>query len=201
MMRGRLRSIAVMRVGPLVLIALFVPGCGRPPQTDQAPPAVTYPAGWERKQYSDAFWVPSGFLQGDRALMEWYEKGLAKLPRPTGANGWSCEAWSGNQGRSQFSVVWARLHGTTGLPASVVEDTFAMIARRSPDMTEVEAPGAAGAGYGVGKAYRGENARLFIRVGAMGSVLYVVIVRGDGALGTDDPYLRAFFDGFEPIAR
>ena len=141
-------------------------------------------------------------MQGDRALMEWYEKGLAKMPRPIGSNGWSCEAWSGKQGNTQFSVVWARLHGTGGgLPVSVVDDTFAMIARRSSDMKENETPGAAGSGYGVGKAYQGENARLFIRVGTMGSVLYVVSVRGDDSLGINDPYLRAFFDGFEPIAR
>ena len=76
-----------------------------------------------------------------------------------------------------------------------------MIARRSADMKEVETAGAAGSGYGEGKMYEGENSRLFVRVGMMGPVVYILMVRGDATLDTRNQYLWAFFVGFEPVAR
>jgi hypothetical protein len=153
-------------------------------------------------QYSDAFRVPSGQMTSDRVLADWYEKGLGKLPVAGGSGGWSCEAWSRTESNMQFSVVWARRHGGSGgLPPTVAEDTFAMIARRSPDMKAIDSPESAGGGYGQGKVYQGENARVFVRVGSLGSVLYIVSVRGDASLDAGNQHLRAFFDGFEPIAR
>jgi hypothetical protein len=102
----------------------------------------------------------------------------------------------------QFSVVWARSAGGTAISSPpTVEETFSMIARRSADMKEVEAAGAAGSGYGEGKMYEGENSRLFVRVGVAGSAVYILMVRGDVTLDTHNQYLRAFFDGFEPLAR
>src|SRR5689334_11197145 len=77
-------------------------GCSGSPQP--SPPAQatpTYPNGWQRSLYSDAFWVVSGPLTGDRTLSEWFQKGLRR----------SCEGWSRTEHGMQFSVVWARPAG------------------------------------------------------------------------------------------
>jgi hypothetical protein len=131
-------------------------------------------------------------LTGDRVLMEWFQKGLR---RP-------CEAWSRTDNGTQFSIVWSRAAGGTAIDSPpTVADTFSMIARRSSDMKEIETAGAAGGGYGEGKVFEGAGSRLFVRVGISGSVVFVLMVRGDTTLDSRNPYLRAFFDGFEPVAR
>ena len=187
------RRARLMRWGVAILVGIGVTGCGgssQPTPPTEAKP--TYPAGWNRSLYSDAFWVVSGPLTGDRDLMEWFQKGLRR----------SCEAWSRTESGRQFSVVWARPAGGTAISSPpTVEETFSMIARRSANMKEVETAGAAGSGYGEGKMYEGGNSRLFVRVGMVGSVVYVLMVRGDATLDTRNQYLRAFFDGFEPVAR
>lgn len=187
------RHDRILPWGLAILVGLGGFGCGGSPQPKPPSEASpTYPDGWKRTLYSEAFWVVSGPLTGDRALMEWFQKGLQR----------SCEAWSRTDKGMQFSVVWARPAGGTGISSPpTVEGTFSMIARRSADMREVETAGAAGGGYGVGKMYEGENSRLFVRAGMMGSVVYILMVRGDTNLNTQNQYLRAFFDGFEPLAR
>jgi hypothetical protein len=142
-----------------------------------------------------------GAMAGDRTIEDWYQKGLAKLPQVPFATGWSCEAWTRLEGSMRFTAVTARQHGVTSMAPTVVEDAFDMMAQRSPDMKEIETPGVAGGGYGQGKVYQGENARLFVRIGSQGAVLYIVTVGGDGSLDASNQHLRAFFDGFEPLAR
>jgi len=187
------RRTTLMHWGVAVLVGIGVAGCsGSSQPTSPAEATPTYPGGWKRTLYSDAFWVVSGPLAGDRDLMEWFQKGLRR----------SCEAWSRTEHGMQFSVVWARSAGGTGInPPPTVEETFSMIGRRSADMKEVETAGAAGSGFGEGKMYEGEKSRLFVRVGMVGSVVYILMVRGDAKLDTHNQYLRAFFDGFEPVAR
>lgn len=187
------RQKTVLLWGVAILLGSGVAGCGGSSQS--TPPAganPTYPTGWNRSLYSDAFWAVCGPMTGDRDLMEWFQKGLKR----------SCEAWSRSENGMKFSVVWARAPGGTAISTPpTVEEMFSLIERRSADMKEVETAGAAGNGYGTGKLYEGENSRLFVRVGMMGSVVYILLVRGDAKLENRNPHLRAFFDGFEPVAR
>ncbi len=185
------------RFGWIVFVgaALLAAGCGSssgPP----VPAAPQYPAGWELWTVESAFRVPlGGMMPHDKALTEWYNRGFSHFPRSFTAGAWTGMASSFKEANRQYSVTMIRLP-ERDVPASLIEDTFAMILRRSPDMKEIEA---AGAGWGQGKAYEGEGARLFVRAGSGRQWLYILSVRGEATLAADDPKLRAFFDGFVPL--
>jgi len=177
----------------LPIVAGLALGCGGSP--DPATPAQpTYPAGWELWGHDNDFRVPTGGpLVRDAALEQWFTEGFNRFVSGRWGN---CSARSRTQDGIKYAVVLARLPEPRTNLGAVADDTFAMIARRSPDMKEVEG---AGAGYGQGKLYQGENDRLFVRIGQTHAWLYVVTARGPKDLDATDPRLRAFFDGFTPL--
>lgn len=198
--------IRVLPLCGLAFLAAFGLGCGGPSgssPTTAAPP--TYPPGWQLWELPCGARAPmGGMVHNDQPLAAWYEKGFSGFPKGFDTSGaWSCKADSRTDNGTQFSTVRVQLArgGADAAVSDVIGDTFAMIARRSPDMKEMDSPGPTGGGYGQGKAYQGESARLFVRIGTTSSSMYIVIVRGDNNLDAANPYLRAFFDGFAPIAR
>jgi hypothetical protein len=178
------------------LVACLALGCdGSSGPTPPAQPA--YPAGWELWGHDNDFRVPSGGgLVHDAALQDWFQKGFDRFPTPYNAGRWGCSARSRTENGTKYAVVIIRLPEPRSMLGAVVDDTFAMIARRSPDMKEIDG---AGPGYGQGKLYQGENDRLFVRIGMTQTRLYVLSVRGPKDLDVNEPHLRAFFDGFTPL--
>ena len=176
----------------LSVVAGLTLGCdGSSSPTTPAKPA--YPPGWELWGHDNDFRVPSGGgLVRDAALEQWFTDGFNRFV----SGRWGCSARSRKQDGTTYAVVIARIPEPRPKSLEVVDDTFAMIARRSPDMKEIDG---AGAGYGQGKLYQGENDRLFVRIGMTQTRVYVVTVRGAKDLDANEPGLRAFFDGFTPL--
>jgi hypothetical protein len=188
---------ATFLVGLTVSTCLML-GCNGSP--DSGPPPATppiYPPGWELWGHDNDFRVPTGApLLHDQALGEWFQKGFAGFPTPYGAGGWGCTARSRTENGTRYAVVIVRLPEPRSMLGPVTDNTFAMIARRSPDMKETEG---AGAGYGQGNVYQGENDRLFVRIGLTQTRMYILSIRGPRDLDATEPHLRAFFDGFTPL--